>query len=495
MAAPTGGVTAWVLGEQLSLRNPALEGADRVLLIESHAALARRRYHRQKLHHLLVAMRSFADELRERGVAVDHRRAPTMAAGLAAHRRAYRPDTVRLLEPTGLEAAGALGALPGVEIAAGGLFLTPPEAFAAWAGDRRRLVMEDFYRWQRVRLDVLMDGDGPVGGRWNLDAENRSGPPADVAPPRPYRPREGRHDEEVRRDLDAARLPSFGRDGPRLWAATADEAGRALERFTEDRLERFGTYQDAMLGGERTLWHAGLSAPLNVGVLDPMRCVRRAERALAEGAAPLNSVEGFVRQVIGWREYVWGMYRLSDWSGLNALGADRPLPVVFWGEGETRMACLGDALDGVAETAYGHHIERLMLFGNLMLLLGVEPGEGLEWFRSVFVDAFDWVMAPNVLGMALHADGGRMMTKPYAAGGRYVDRMSDHCGRCAYRPTERTGPRACPFTVLYWDFTARHRERLARNPRTSRAAAGLGRLRDLDAVRARAAQLRERFDA
>jgi deoxyribodipyrimidine photolyase-related protein len=374
--------------------------------------------------------------------------------------------------------------------------LTGEAEFAEWADGRPRLVMEDFYRWQRRRLGVLMDGDGPLGGRWNLDADNREPPPGH-RPPRPYRPREGPLDDEVRRDLDRMRLATFGRDGPRRFAATAAEAGRALDAFVERALPEFGAYQDAMLGGERTMWHSLLSAPLNLGVLDPRRCVRRAEAALSSGDAPLNSVEGFVRQVIGWREFAWGASRQLAWAGVDALGADRPLPALLWGEGTTRMACLGDALAGLQETAYAHHIERLMLFGNLMLLLGVRPAEGLEWFRSAFVDAYDWVMAPNVLGMALHADGGRITSKPYAAGGRYVQRMSDHCGRCAYRPTDRVGERACPFTVLYWDFVARHAQRLRANPRTSRAVAGLERLDpgEVADLRDRAAALREDFDA
>ncbi len=486
-----------MLGEQLSSANPVLAGADRVLVVESRAALSRRPYHRQKLHHQLVAMRAFSRRTAAGGALVDHRAAPDMRTGLAAHVREHRPDVVRLLAPTGHEAARSLGALPAVELVPGTLFLTDHAEFSAWLDGRSRMVMEDFYRRQRVRLDVLMDGDRPIGGRWNLDAENREPPPRDRRPPAPRLPEEDDLDAEVRRDLDAMGLATFGLDGPRRWPATPEESEAMLEDFVTRRLPDFGRYQDAMLAGERTMWHACISAALNVGVLDPLTCVRRAERAFAEGDAPLAAVEGFVRQIIGWREYVHGLWHALDWEGVNALGADASLPAPFTGAARTRMACLSDALDGVARTAYAHHIERLMLFGNLMLLLGVRPDAALEWFRSVFVDAFDWVMAPNVLGMALHADGGRMMTKPYAAGGRYVQRMSDHCGGCEYRPTERTGARACPFTVLYWDFIARHRERFRRDPRMSRAVAGLDRLDPVEVgdLRARAARLRAHFDA
>ena len=489
-----------MLGDQLSLDNALLDGADRVLIVESRAKLASGPppFHRQKLHLILVAMRAFANELRERGVEVDYRAAPSLASGLRAHVRQHRPDGVAVLEPKRIGAGERLARMPRVEVVEGGLFLTSPADFAEWARGRRRLVMEGFYREQRRRFDLLMDGDEPAGGRWNFDEENRRPPPRDGRPPRPYAPREGALDEEVRRDLDRMGIATGGADGPRRFPATRAEARRALRSFVERRLPDFGRWQDAMLNGESWMWHSLLGSSLNLGLLDPLECARAAERAYRSGDAPLPAAEGFIRQVIGWREYVWGLYRLRgrDWERMNALGARTRLPAAFW-DGETKMRCLADLAGKVRDTAYAHHIERLMVAGNLMLLLGIRPQEAYGWFHRSFVDGYEWVMAPNVLGMATWADGGRMMTKPYAASGRYIDRMSDHCGECRYSPGRRTGEDACPFTTLYWDFLDRNRDALAGNPRMAMPYRNLGRIdaSEMDEIRSRALGLRRRFAA
>ncbi len=489
--------TAWLLAEHLSHDNPALDGAGRVLLIESDAAMSRGRIHRQKLHLILVAMRTFADELRERGVAVDLRSAPTFAVGVAAHRRENGGPAVRILRPTGPAAQAQARRIPGVQVIDGSLFLTTDEEFDEWASGRRTLIMEGFYRWQRRRLDVLMVGGDPVEGRWNFDAENRGKPPKGTRPPPPWRPTEGPHDDAVRGLLDV-RGTHFGVDGPRLFPASASEARAALEEFIARRLPAFGRWQDAMLGGERILWHAGLAAAMNLGLIDPMEMVRAAEQAYRDETAPIASVEGFIRQIIGWREYVRAVFSRFDdeWPTMNGLGADRPLPELFWG-GPTDMRCMSDAVGGVIATGYAHHIERLMLFGNLQMLLGVRPDEALSWFHHGFVDGHDWVMGPNVLGMALHADGGRMMTKPYAASGAYVKRMSNHCAECRYDPSKRHGAEACPFTTLYWDFLARHRERFARNHRMALSLRNLDSIPppELAQIRRQAATLRDNFTA
>jgi deoxyribodipyrimidine photolyase-related protein len=253
-----------------------------------------------------------------------------------------------------------------------------------------------------------------------------------------------------------------------------------------------------MLGGERTLWHALISSSLNLGLLDPLECVRAAEAAYRSGEAPLASVEGFVRQIIGWREYVWCLYwhRDAQWAGMNALDAHGELPALLE-DGATEMRCLADAVGGLRQTAYAHHIERLMLFGNLVLLAGVDPARARDWFHRVFIDGYDWVMAANVLGMATWADGGAMMTKPYAAGGRYVDRMSDHCRACRYDPGRRTGEDACPFTTLYWEFLDRNRETLSATRRMQMPLANLKRIEpaELAEIRARGQALRRSFDA
>lgn len=490
------GLTAWVLGDQLSFDNPALEGADRILLVESEAKLRSGRFHRQKLHLVLSAMRHFARDARKRGFEVDHVRAGGLAAGVREHRRRFSPDRVRLLAPSSMRGRDGLTELPGVERVEGSLFLTDTADFETWGSGRRRMVMEDFYRRQRRRLGLLMDGDEPVEGRWNFDAENRESPPKDRKPPRLYAPREDAIDDEVRADLDSLELQTFGEDRPRLWPATHAEARRALDAFVQRALPDFGRWQDAMVRGERYLWHSGLSSSLNLGLLDPLDCAKAAERAYRQGDAPISAVEGFVRQIIGWREYVWCMYWYEGerWRRSNALGARTGLPEVFW-TGETGMACIADAVTGLQETAYAHHIERLMLFGNLILLLGVKPREAFDWFHQAFIDGYEWVMEPNVTGMATFADGGRMMTKPYAASGRYVNRMSDHCKPCRYDPTKRLGEDACPFTTLYWDFLDRNRKTLAGNHRMQMPMKNLDRMDpgELAEIRSRGLALRRRF--
>jgi deoxyribodipyrimidine photolyase-related protein len=493
------GRTAWILADQLSPENPALEGADRVLMVESLAAAGRLPFHRQKLHLVWSAMRHFARELERDGVEVDYRKAASLTDGLAGHIARFNPDSVALLEPATIGAGKRLSSPEQrVELVEGGLFLTSPADFQEWASGRKQLRMEDFYRRQRRRFDLLMDGSEPLGGFWNYDAENRKPPPKDASPPRPYRPREDEIDRQVRAELDelSGSLVMAGVDGPRIFPATRVEARRALRSFCESRLADFGSYQDAMLGGERFLWHALISSSLNLGLLEPLECARAAEDALRAGRAPINSVEGFIRQVIGWREYVWGVYRLRgvELSGENALGANAPVPkaVAALDPDATDMACLSDVLGGVRDTAYAHHIERMMVLGNLMLLLGVEPKAATDWFHGAFIDGYEWVMAPNVAGMALWADGGKMMSKPYAASGRYIDRMSDHCRDCRYSLDDRTRENACPFTVLYWDFLDRNRELLSKNRRMWMPMKNLDRIDpdELESIRDRASRIR-----
>jgi len=459
------GTTAWVLGDQLAARNAALDGADRVLIIESRAKLGALRFHRQKLHLVLSTMRRFAAELRERGLEVDYVQAESFRSGLARHRERHSPERVRTLEPQS-RAGRALAAREGVELVRGTLFLTHPDQFEDWANGRKLLRMEAFYRAQRRRLGVLMEGSEPVGGRWNFDLENREPPPADRSPPEPFRPREDSFDAEVRAELDELGLDTFGEDGPRLYAGSAAEAKRALAQFVETRLAEFGAYQDAMIEGQRFMWHSLLSGALNLGLLDPIDCVTAAEGAYHDGAAALASVEGFIRQIIGWREFVWGLYwhQGARWQRMNALRARRSLPEALW-SGRTEMRCVADAVEGVAETAYAHHIQRLMITGNFALLAGVAPAQVEEWYLVVYADAFEWVELPNTHGMALYADGGLLGSKPYAASGAYIDRMSDYCAGCAYDPKVKLGPKACPFNYLYWNFLIVNEARLRNNPR------------------------------
>lgn len=498
------GHTAVILGDQLLRDHPALDGASRAVLVESTALMGRRPVHRRRLHAVLVALRAYAQELRERHPdleVVEHRGAASFADALAAH----EGERLVAAHPNRRSAVRHLRDDLGVELVDSTQFLVGPERFAAYARGRRTLTMEHFYREMRREHRVLLDDAGePLGGRWNFDAENRRPPKEGLSAPAPYRPREGELDAAVRDDLDrlvaAGAITTIGQDGPRHVAVTHDEARRALRSFVDERLRDFGPWQDAMVPGERMLFHANLSAPLNLGVLDPLTVVRAAERAHREDGVPLQSVEGFVRQIIGWREYVWGMYwlRADEWPQRNALEADRPLPVAIAapGEHETGWNCLDTTLTAVGEDAYAHHIERLMVLGNIMLLHGTRPVEALRWFETAFVDGAEWVMAPNAMGMALYADGGEMMTKPYAAGGNYVSKMSRHCPSCRYDPKQRTGPDACPLSALYWDFLDRHRDRFTGNHRMAMPLKTLGRFdpAELAAIRARADDAREELD-
>ncbi|MGF1596378.1 MAG: cryptochrome/photolyase family protein [Acidimicrobiales bacterium] len=486
-----------MFGDQLTTDVGPLAGRDpgscRVLLVESEAKLTSKRWHRQRAHLVISAMRHFAAELETEGHDVDHRRAPSLAEGLRHHVDAFGVERVIAMEPMSWDASRRLPSL-GVDVVPNEQFLCPYDEFARWAGGRSSLRMEDFYRWQRRRLDVLIDGDGPVGGRWNHDHENREPPPRDGRAWPAIEPFE--LDAIDRAVIDG--LPAGpGAPPAGWWPVTRAQARHRLDEFVERGLAPFGPHEDAMVAGEWKLAHSALSSSLNLGLLHPRQVVEAAVAAFDAGRAPINSVEGFVRQIIGWREYVWGVYWrwMPDYRSTNELAATRAVPPAFTGDAATDMACVAAVVDGVHRRGYAHHIERLMVLGNLALTAGVEPWAMTEWMWSSFVDGAEWVMLPNVIGMALHADGGRMATKPYASGGAYIDRMSDFCGGCRFDPRQRTGDAACPFTTLYWDFLARNADALAANHRMGLPLAGMRRLGDLDRVRARAAEVLDALDA
>jgi deoxyribodipyrimidine photolyase-related protein len=326
--------------------------------------------------------------------------------------------------------------------------------------------MEYFYRDMRRRTGLLMDGDKPVGGQWNFDHENRKPARADLFMPRPLAFEPDARTAEVL-DLVGQRFGNhFGDLRPFGFPVTRDGALQAAAHFVSRMLPHFGDYQDAMLRGESFMYHSVLSPLLNVGLLDPLELCRLAEAAYHEGRAPLNAVEGFIRQVIGWREFVRGIYWLAgpSYTGLNALGATRSLPSMYW-TAETDMACMQAVISQTREHAYAHHIQRLMVTGNFALLAGVDPFQVHEWYLAVYIDAFEWVEAPNTIGMSQFADGGVVGSKPYVSSGAYINRMSDYCAGCAYDVAQKSGPGACPFNLLYWHFLLRHRMRFAQNPR------------------------------
>ena len=507
----------WIQGTQLTPANGALATADRatdrVLLVESLPHIGRGHLHRHKVALVLTAMRRFAEELRADGWQVEEcrlERGLGFADAVAEAVRSHGADEVLTMAPCGWQAQAAL---PAVAAAAGvpvtavddTQFLCSRAAFADWAGTRKRLRMQEFYAWMRRTHDVLMDGDQPAGGQWSYDPDNRetfaawkrSGERERPTPP----PVIDLHDPvltAVQADIDRL-LPGLPGRAEDFWLPTTRaESERWLADFVEHRLAGFGPYEDVSDPDDPWLRHATIAPMLNIGLLDPLTCIRAAEAAWRDGRVPLASAEGFIRQVLGWREYVNGIYwrEMPAYAGRNELEAHGPVPPALTGAARTELACVQHVADVVERYAWTHHIDRLMVLGNLMLLLGTEPQAANAWFRERFADGYDWVMQANVTGMALHADGGLMATKPYAAGGAYLKRMTGHCAGCRFDPRQRTGDDACPFTTLYWDFTARHHARLARNPRTAQAARGWERfdVEEQTAIRARAATVAQAIE-
>lgn len=479
------GRLAVVLGDQLDWESPALEGLDPgrdvVLMMEVRGESTHVPSHRQRTVLFLSAMRHFARDLEARGLRVryvrlgDPENTHTIDGEVRRAFASLRPREIVLVRPgehrlvaTAESWGGALGAT--VRLLEDASFLTTREEFAARAGSSRGARMEHFYRKQRAALGVLMDDrGGPVGGEWNLDKQNRAsfgkhGP--SPAPPRPTTFEPDDITRAVMRDVERllpglpGRMERFG------WPVTRAQALTCLAHFVEHRLAGFGPYEDAMWAGEPFLYHSALSIPLGLRLLKPRECVEAALRAYEQGKAPLQSVEGFVRQIIGWREFVRGVYWREGpgYAERNHLGHHGALPAFYW-SGDTDMACLRTCLGEVIDNAYGHHIQRLMVIGNFAMIAGVHPRAISDWFLGMYADAVEWVTLPNVLGMSQHADGGVMGSKPYAAGGAYIKRMSNYCAACRYRPEQRSGDECCPFSNFYWDFIIRHEERLARNPR------------------------------
>ena len=477
--------TIWVLGDQLGPDNAALAGAnkqnDAVLFVESDRELRKLRYHKHRIILLLAARRHRADELRCEGWRVDYhelRVGLTWEKALAAHVKTHQHGRILVSEPNNFDEQEAVKKLARkfpIALVSTRQFLVGRAEFAAWAQGKKTLLMESHYRRVRAKFGWLMGADGqPLGGRWNYDSENRGTfrEWAKAGRPSATVPRE--EPDAITREVMALAAREFAENpgaAEDFWLPV-DRAGalRWLDDFIARRLDGFGPWEDLMVEGERTLFHSVISPLINLGLLTPQECIERAIAAHAAGLAPLAGVEGFVRQIAGWREFVNGVYwlRMPGYAEVNGLGAERPLPDFFY-SGQTDMNCLRQCLGQVHATGFNHHIQRLMVLGNFLLLAGVKPQEALRWYLEMYVDAHDWVMAANVLGMVLHADGGFMATKPYAAGSGYISKMSNHCAGCRFKPEVKTGPDACPFNYLYWDFYARHEARFSRNPRVGMA--------------------------
>ena len=480
--------TVWILGDQLVAEHTALKAVTgiasvQVLLIESSQRARKLPYQRKKLVLLFSAMRHYADELRQQGFDVDYVKATSFAEGLQDHVNRCGPVelvTMAAASYPGLQFQRSLPQrlgipvtiLPNTQFLVGRFNPIPnPEA-------DRRYVMEDFYRQMRRHFGLLMDGDEPLGGQWNYDKENRRPLPRSHHPPAPlsFTPDDLTHEVMV----EISTLPEgVGTVADFRYAVTRGEAQAVVNDFVANRLPSFGDYEDALTARSHVVYHSQLSPYLNLGLLDPLDLAVAAETAYHQGKAPLNAVEGFVRQVIGWREFMYWQYwrQMPGMEDKNAWGAQRPLPRFVW-NGQTDMACLHFAVTRALDTGYNHHIERLMLLCNFFMLAGVNPRLVNDWFLGVYIDAYAWVMPPNVIGMGLNADGGLTATKPYIASANYINKMGDHCAGCHYDPRQRHGEQACPFNYLYWNFILQHEERLAANPRTSRNVWGLRHLDD-----------------
>jgi deoxyribodipyrimidine photolyase-related protein len=500
-----------VLGDQLTRSLSSLRDLDPardvVLMAEVMAEATYVRHHPKKIAFLFSAMRHFAEALRAEGVTVDYvtleEPENTGSLGGEAARAVARHGAGRLIvtecgeyrlaeDMKGWEEACGVP----VDIRTDDRFLCSRAEFADWAEGRKSLRMEYFYRDMRTRYGVLLDADGePEGGKWNYDPENRKALPADAEPPAPLR---FEPDETTERVLGMVRQRFAGDhfgdlDGFRF-AVTPEQAEDALEHFITHALPRFGDYQDAMAQDQPTLYHSVLSIYMNAGLLDPLKTVQRAERAYRDGHAPLNAVEGYIRQILGWREYIRGIYwlKMPDYAETNFFNAVRPLPQFYW-TGETEMNCLAQAIGQTKREAYAHHIQRLMVTGTFALLAGIDPKQVNEWYLIVYADAYEWVELPNVQGMALFADGGVLASKPYAASGNYINKMSDYCRHCSYDVKRKTGEKACPFNYLYWQFLMDHEATLRRNPRIAAIYGTLDRMGDQrkDAIRRDSARFLE----
>lgn len=498
-----------VLGDQLSHGLSSLSGQDKnacvILMVEVDEETTYVRHHRAKITYILSAMRHHADHLRADGWRVDYvtldgpENSGSFTGELARAIERHHPALIRVTEAGEWRVKAMLDSWTDrfdapVEIVPDTRFLASHDEFEAWAEGRKQLRMEYFYRDMRRKSALLMDGDKPVGGQWNFDSENRKPAKTGSSIPKPLHFAPDAITREVLDMVEARFGDHLGHTAQFGFAVTHDDALKQQAHFLDHALPLFGDYQDAMLTGEPFLWHSILSPYINSGLLDPLELCRDVEARYRAGKVPLNAAEGFIRQIIGWREYVRGIYWFAgpDYVNRNELGATRDLPSFYW-TGETDMHCLREAIGQTLEHAYAHHIQRLMITGNFALIAGVDPRQVHEWYLAVYADAYEWVELPNTLGMSQFGDGGMLASKPYASSGAYINRMSNYCSSCRFDVKQRTGPDACPFNALYWDFIARNEGKLRGNPRMAMPYKNWERMSDTDksALRASAGQFLE----
>jgi len=470
-----------ILGDQLTRSLPMLESAskanDTVLMAEVREEATYVKHHKKKIVFLFSAMRHFANELSQDNFRVSYIKyddGNNQGSLLAQVKHTLRegdydavnvtsPGEYRLLES--MQQWQQILGVP-VNIIDDPRLLASSEEFSKWAKDRKQLRMEYFYREMRRKHNVLMDGKNPIGGKWNYDAQNREAMPEGTSVPTHSQFDLDTITQDVIALVEREFSDHFGDIYPFYFAVTRRDALKVLNTFIDERLPQFGQYQDAMVEGKPWLYHSHIAFYLNCGLLSPLEAITAAEQAYHSGTTPLNSVEGFIRQLLGWREFVRGFY----WHFMPGLKTDnyfnhhRPLPDFFW-HGQTNMNCMRQCIKETKSNAYAHHIQRLMVLGNFCLLTGLEPEQVQQWYLLVYADAYEWVELPNVAGMILYSDGGNLASKPYVASGSYINKMSNYCKNCGYQVTKKTGPKACPFNYLYWHFIDKHREKLSGNPR------------------------------
>ena len=484
-------VGIWVLGDQLWQGQSAITSCEAnksetpIILIESIDYVKERRYHQQKLILIWSAMRHFAEELETEGWQVTYENSDTFESALERWIEQNSIDELWIMEPADRPFAERLETLSlncKIVQTPNNHFLWSTAEFESWAASRKSLLMESFYREGRKRFEILMNGKKPVGEQWNFDKENRRPPKGKISPPHPLTFEPDKITQSVMEIVRTADYPTFGESDSFGWAVTREQALQVLDHFVRDRLITFGPYQDAMVTGEDTMWHALLSPYLNIGLLQPMEVIDAVTTAYEFAAdsdqpIPLNSVEGFIRQILGWREYMRGIYNHvdADYPSRNYFEHVHSLPDFFW-TGDTQLNCLHQTIDALKRTGYAHHIQRLMILANFSLISGLSPQQVEDWFHAAFIDGYDWVMQTNVIGMGLFADGGLLATKPYASSANYVNKMSDYCKGCDYDNKARTGENACPFNFFYWDFLNRHREKLSSQGRMNFILKNLDRM-------------------
>ncbi|VEP18486.1 (6-4) photolyase [Hyella patelloides LEGE 07179] len=464
-------VGVWILGDRLNRLQSSLESCHEqkektpVIFIESSNYVKQRPYHQQKLVLVWSAMRHFAEELKADNWQVTYAITEDFATPLQEWIQKNKITELRITTPcdrTFLARIQSLSLDCKITLLPDNHFLWSRQEFQDWAKSRKRLLMEDFYREGRKRFNILMSGKDPIGGKWNYDKQNRKPPKKNLETPERIWFEPDNITQEVINWIQEKQFSNYGEITPFQWGVTREQALQVLEHFITECLPSFGTYQDAMVTGEYTIWHGLISPYLNLGLLQPLEVINAVEKAYYDRELPLNSVEGFIRQVLGWREYMHGLYYHfdADYSQNNWFEHDRPLPEFFWDSSQTNLNCLKQTLIQTEKTGYAHHIQRLMILANFALITGINPQEIESWFHSVFIDAYDWVMQTNVIGMGIFADGGMLASKPYAALANYINKMSDYCSNCQYNKSDRLTEKACPFNYFYWDFIARHRDKL-----------------------------------